>query len=150
MNNLTSERTFRRACVDEGRGARPRFLRIAAGILAASIGLALGSCKPPTSEDDSQNADLRSLTVSSGVLSPSFSPHTTNYSLSVGSAVSVITVSAVPGGSGAKAEVRANGRNWAGIANGAPSGPLDLVVPTWWRYESRRVTAQLSRPTPSA
>jgi gliding motility-associated-like protein len=69
--------------------------------------------------DPSTNANLGNLTVSPGVLSPSFSTSTTAYTASVGSASSIIvTATAADAGT-----IRINGTS---VASGSPSGSIPL------------------------
>jgi len=69
------------------------------------------------------NANLASLTLSSGTLSPTFAAATISYTASVANSVSSITVTPVT--SDPSATVTVNG---AAVAYGATSGPISLAV----------------------
>ena len=71
----------------------------------------------------SSNADLASLTLSEGTLSPAFSPTTLSYSASVPGSVNTLQVTPTPVDD--KASVQVNG---ATVASGAPSDPIALQV----------------------
>ena len=75
-----------------------------------------GKCK-------SANADLSSLTLSSGTLSPAFASGTTSYTASVANSVSSITVT--PTASDTNASITVNGN---AVASGAASGSISLNV----------------------
>ncbi|MDG0811145.1 cadherin-like beta sandwich domain-containing protein [Cohnella rhizosphaerae] len=71
----------------------------------------------------SGNASLSSLTLSSGVLSPTFAPGTTSYAASVANGVSSIAVT--PTVSDSNATVKVNGTT---VTSGAASGAITLSV----------------------
>ena len=72
------------------------------------------------------NANLSSLTLSSGSLSPVFSTGTTSYTTSVTSGTSSITVTPTAADSGATVQVRVNGGSWSSVTSGSASGVLAL------------------------
>ena len=93
--NRVTRLSFRTAY---GRGEGGTMSRTAVtAFIVAAIVLVLSGCKnvlgPNGDNGASTNADLSALTVSSGTLSPSFSPGTTAYSVSVAHGVDSITVS---------------------------------------------------------
>jgi hypothetical protein len=69
-------------------------------VLGAAAALSLAGCAQ-AGPVASTNADLASLTVSSGTLSPAFDAATTDYAVSVDNSVATITVSGVAADSGA-------------------------------------------------
>jgi formylglycine-generating enzyme required for sulfatase activity len=68
---------------------------------------------------NSTNADLSSLTLSSGVLSPTFSSITTSYTASVDNTVSSITLTPTKAQANATTEVRVNNGTYSGVTSGA-------------------------------
>jgi spore germination protein GerM len=88
----------------------------------------------------STNADLSSLALSSGTLSPAFASGTISYTASVANTVSSITVTPTRAHSGASIQVRVNSGSWSNVASGSPSGPLALNVGS--NTVDVRVTAQ--------
>ncbi|MGC5326213.1 tandem-95 repeat protein [Brevibacillus sp. SYSU BS000544] len=75
----------------------------------------------------SHNTQLSGLSVSSGTLTPSFTPATTAYSANVASNVSSITVTPVKADVEASVEVRVNSGAYTPVT-GATSGDLSLAV----------------------
>ncbi|MEJ7627581.1 MAG: cadherin-like beta sandwich domain-containing protein [Ferruginibacter sp.] len=73
----------------------------------------------------SNNADLSNLTLSSGLLSPTFTSNTTSYTASVANSVSSLTVT--PTSSQASATITVNG---IAVTSGSPSGSISLNVGT--------------------
>jgi len=71
----------------------------------------------------SGSPDLSALSISSGTLTPAFSPATTNYSANVSNATTSVTVT--PTTVDTSAAVKVNGTT---VASGSPSGPISLVV----------------------
>ena len=69
------------------------------------------------------NADLSNLTISSGSLSPTFSPGTTSYSVSVANSVSSVTVTPTKAHAGAIIMV-----NGTVVSSGTSSGAISLSV----------------------
>jgi gliding motility-associated-like protein len=112
---------------------------VASGSPSASIPLAVGSNTITTvvtaqngttkiytvtvTRAASANADLASLVLSSGTLTPAFAPTTTSYTASVGNATTSITLT--PTVSDATATVTING---ATVASGSPSASIPLAV----------------------
>jgi hypothetical protein len=88
----------------------------------------------------SSNADLSSLAISSGVLSPSFSPATTSYSTAVPNGDFSMVVTPRAANANATIEVRSNGGNFSTLVSGASSESLALAVGT--NQIEIRVTAQ--------
>jgi formylglycine-generating enzyme required for sulfatase activity len=84
-----------------------RFLK-AGGRIAVLGGLVLalflGGCADPNGSDKSSDATLKSLGISSGTLSPAFSPETTDYTVAVGNEISSITLTAATNHAGASAQ----------------------------------------------
>ncbi len=74
------------------------------------------------------NADLSSLTLSSGALSPVFASGTTSYATGVAYNVSSLTVTATAAEITSTVQVRVNGNTYATVAGGSESGVLDLNV----------------------
>jgi hypothetical protein len=72
---------------------------------------------------NSANADLSSLVLSLGTLSPSFSPAVTVYSVSVADSVSSVTVTPTAADAGASITVQG-----LGVVSGLPSGSITLVL----------------------
>ena len=76
----------------------------------------------------SGNANLSNLTLSSGSLSPTFSAGTTDYTASVVSGVTSVTVTPTAVDSGASIQVRVNGGSWSDVSSGSVSSALALNV----------------------
>jgi hypothetical protein len=76
----------------------------------------------------STNANLNSLTLSSGTLSPTFSSAATIYTASVTNPISGITVTPTRAQANATIAVRVNGGSYASVTSGSPSGLLLLNV----------------------
>jgi len=76
-----------------------------------------------TATRQSANAFLGSLHLSAGVITPTFSPATNNYSANVNTTITSITVT--PGTSDANATVTVNG---TAVASGSASGPIALAL----------------------
>jgi uncharacterized delta-60 repeat protein len=74
------------------------------------------------------NSDLAGLTISSGSLSPAFSPSVTSYTTSVAYGVSTVTVTPTVAQAGATIQVRVNGGSWQDVLSGFASAPLALTV----------------------
>jgi len=75
----------------------------------------------------STNANLSSLVLSSGTLSPTFASGTTVYTASVSNATSSITVTPTVADATATVQVRVNGGSFASVTSGSPSGSLALT-----------------------
>jgi hypothetical protein len=88
----------------------------------------------------STNADLSSLTLSSGTLSPSFASGTTAYTASVANTVASITVTPTRAQANATIEARINGGTYTAVTSGSASGTLALNVGS--NTVEVRVTAQ--------
>lgn len=78
----------------------------------------------------SNDASLSALTMSSGTLSPIFSPNTTTYSANVLSSVGVVTFTATASELNASLRIRINGNPYIFTNNGSPSGGMVLNVGT--------------------
>ena len=76
------------------------------------------------------NANLRSLTLSAGTLTPTFAPNDTEYTTSVAYAVMSLTVTAETEHGAASIAVQVNGGGFASAPSGSPSGPLAINVGT--------------------
>lgn len=78
-----------------------------------------------TRDEPSSNADLSSLSLSSGTLSPEFDPTNGHYNATVAGVVSTVSITAVPADPGAVIEF-----NFGGFVVGAgnTSGPLNLKI----------------------
>jgi len=76
----------------------------------------------------STNANLSSLTVSIGTLTPAFNPGTNSYSLAVSNIVSSITLTSVVADATATISNRINGGPFTALASGVASGPVALNV----------------------
>lgn len=76
----------------------------------------------------STNANLASLTLSSGTLSPAFDSNTVSYAASVSNATASITVTPTLAQANATNQVRVNGGLYSGVVSGSPSGALALNV----------------------
>lgn len=74
------------------------------------------------------NTDLRSLSLSAGSLTPSFSPAVTDYSSFVANAISSTTVSPTVADSDARIEVALRFGKFSPVASGAASSPLALNI----------------------
>jgi gliding motility-associated-like protein len=74
----------------------------------------------------SDNADLSSLTLSSGTLAPVFDAGTITYTASVGSAVSSITVTSVLADASATMAIQVNGGGFTTVTSGTASSALAL------------------------
>ena len=74
----------------------------------------------------SNNADLSSLALSAGTLSPVFAAGTTAYTATVLKASAAITVTPTAAESHATLQVRVNGGSYASVASGSASGSLSL------------------------
>ncbi len=89
----------------------------------------------------SSNANLSSLKVSAGSLSPAFSPSTTSYTVNVGENVTVCTVSATPQDSGATVSVSGSknlsvGKNVRTVTVTAENGTKKSYTITIYRSSS--------------
>ena len=76
----------------------------------------------------SSNADLSSLTISSGTLSPTFASGTTEYTISVANSVTSITVTSTVAESNATVQVQVNSGSYSTVTSGVASGSLALNV----------------------
>lgn len=76
----------------------------------------------------SSNADLTSLTISAGNMSPIFAPGTISYAASVPNVNSSITVTPEKAHPGASIQVRVNGGSFSNVTSGSASGALALNV----------------------
>ncbi len=76
----------------------------------------------------STNANLSALTLSSGILSPTFASGTTNYTASVLNAINSITLTPTREQVHATIAVQVNDGGFTAISSGSPSGPLSLNV----------------------
>jgi hypothetical protein len=74
----------------------------------------------------SPEAELASLALSTGDLSPTFSPATNAYSAIVPYSTTSVTVTAVKAHAGASLHVRVNGGSYGSVVSGNPSGALAL------------------------
>ncbi len=74
----------------------------------------------------SANADLNTLTLSSGTLSPIFSRNTLSYTANVSSSTASITLTPTKAQANATIEVRVNNGAFAAVNSGSPSGSLAL------------------------
>ncbi len=72
------------------------------------------------------NANLSSINISNGAISPSFTANTAAYTASVSNATTSITVTPTSEISGATVQVRVNGGSYATVASGAASSTLNL------------------------
>jgi hypothetical protein len=95
------------------------------GLLVVSVLLlvAFPACIPNSDNGSGPNraADLASLKVSEGALSPSFNPDVGNYVISVGSSVTTILVTATAADS--RASLRINNQS---AISGQPFGPIPM------------------------
>lgn len=82
----------------------------------------------PQTNNSSSDAGLASLTVSSGALSPSFTPETLAYALAVSSSTDGITVTPTARSSLAAIRIRINGGAYAAVPSQSASGTLPLNV----------------------
>lgn len=94
----------------------------------------------------SQNANLQSLKLSAGTLSPAFSAKTTSYTVTVENRVSSLTISAVPADSGASVSVSGGaalsvGSNKRTITVTAPGGATKVYTITITRKSAPSSTA---------
>jgi len=87
--------------------------------------LKLLHCSTPDCLADTSNADLSSLVVSVGLLTPPFDSSTTSYSVNVENSVTEITVT--PTAADAAATITVNGST---VASGTASAPIALAVGT--------------------
>src|SRR5205085_7715566 len=76
----------------------------------------------------SANANLSSLSLSVGTLSPSFDPSVTSYTASVSNATNSITVTPTSADMSSTIQVRVNGGSYSAVPSGMPSGSLALNV----------------------
>lgn len=74
------------------------------------------------------NADLSSLTLSSGTLSPSFNSTTTSYSVTMDNAADWITVTPTAAQANATIEVRVNDGTYANVPSSSASAALALNI----------------------
>ncbi|MFY8187349.1 MAG: cadherin-like beta sandwich domain-containing protein [Flavobacterium sp.] len=88
----------------------------------------------------SNNANLSALTISAGVISPTFAAATTAYTASVTNATTSVTVTATRAEANATLEARVNGGTFATITNATASSALALSVGS--NTIDVRVTAQ--------
>lgn len=76
----------------------------------------------------STNANLSSIAISSGVLSPTFSPNTISYFDTVGNSISSITLNTITSDTTANVKIRINNGAYTNISNGTASLALPLNV----------------------
>ena len=76
----------------------------------------------------STNADLSTLTLSSGTLSPTFASAATAYAVSVSNATTSINVTPTRSEANATIAARVNGGSYAAVSSGTASASLPLVV----------------------
>ncbi|MFN3589623.1 MAG: LamG-like jellyroll fold domain-containing protein, partial [Spirosomataceae bacterium] len=76
----------------------------------------------------SSNANLSSLSISSGTLSPTFSSGTTTYTAFVPNSTESITVTPTREEANATIQVRINGGTYTAVTSGSSSGSLNLNV----------------------
>lgn len=95
----------------------------------------------------SSNADLSSLSLSAGTLTPAFSAGTTSYTTSVGNSVYSIFVSAVPVEPQAKLEIVANGISVTGAVylNNIGSNRVSVKVTAPDNLSSKTYTIDVNR-----
>lgn len=76
----------------------------------------------------SSNANLNSLTLSTGALAPVFDSATTSYTTNVGNAISTLTVTPTVADNTATVQVRVNGGAYTTTTSGSPTAALSLSV----------------------
>lgn len=95
--------------------------------VTAQDGVTAGNHTVIVSRQRSSNAELSSLAISAGALSPAFESSTANYSLTVPNSLVSTTVNATKATSGGKIEVRVNQGAFAAITTAKASAALALV-----------------------
>jgi hypothetical protein len=76
----------------------------------------------------SNNANLSAISLSNGMLSPSFNSSTISYATSVANSISSITVTPTKSDANASMHVRVNGGTYASVTSGSASSALSLNV----------------------
>ena len=87
-----------------------------------------GSFTVSVLRNTSNNADLSALTISTGVLSPTFDAATIAYTSNVGNATTSVTVTPTQADINATIQVRVNGGTYATVLSGSASSALPLNV----------------------
>ncbi|WP_438346995.1 cadherin-like beta sandwich domain-containing protein [Paenibacillus sp. FA6] len=144
VGNSVSNLTVTPAVADSGATVTVNGIPVVSGSASGVIGLSVGSSNTitvvVTAQDGvttktytlnvtrasaplSSNADLSSLVLSSGSLSPTFASGTITYTASVGNSISNLTVTPAVADSGATVTV-----NGTEVATGAESEAIDLNV----------------------
>ncbi|MDR0570724.1 MAG: S-layer homology domain-containing protein [Clostridiales Family XIII bacterium] len=106
-----------------------------------SFYLANASLAPSESNPASSNANLRSLTVSQGTLTPAFSPLTSEYAVSVSNSVTSINISATPYYSDSTVE----GAGTKALATGANVFTIKVTAADGVSVETYQVTVNRAR-----
>jgi hypothetical protein len=98
------------------------------GFTSAGTCTSDAGCKFIAKYTPSSNADLSSLALSSGTLTPPFASAATAYTASVANNVTGLFVTPTAADAGAAIKIRVNGGIWSAVTSGSPSwvSPLNL------------------------
>lgn len=126
VSDTTATVTVNGAVVASGSASGPITLAVGNNVVTTVVTAQDGTTKTYTvtiARAASANADLSSLRLSAGTLSPAFASGTTTYTSSVPNATTSLTLT--PGASDTTASITVNG---VAVASGAASGPIALAV----------------------
>ncbi|WP_429126125.1 cadherin-like beta sandwich domain-containing protein [Ensifer sp. 4252] len=126
VSDATATVTVNGAAVASGAASGPITLAVGTNVVTAAVTAQDGTSKTYTvtvTRAPSANADLSSLSLSAGTLSPAFASGTTTYTSSVPNATTSVTVT--PDVSDATATIMVNG---GVVASGAASSTIALAV----------------------
>jgi gliding motility-associated-like protein len=126
QNNANASITVNNVAVTSGSASQAIPLAVGTNTIIVSVTAENGSTKPYTitvTRQASSDAGLAGLMLSSGSLNPTFATGTTNYTASVGNALTSITLT--PTVSDATAAITVNG---SPVTSGTASSPIALTV----------------------
>lgn len=126
VSDTTASVTVNGATVGSGSASGPIVLAVGANVVTMAVTAQDGTTKSylvTVTRAASANADLASLSLSAGTLSPAFASGVTTYTAAVPNTTTSLTVT--PGASEATATVTVNG---ATVAPGSASGTIALAV----------------------
>jgi hypothetical protein len=131
--NIAKWDGFAWSALGTGTNDTVRAIAVSGSILHAggyftSAGTCTSGCNRIARYDLASNANLSSLELSSGTLSPSFSPTVITYTAGVGNGVTDLTVTPAVADLGATIQMRINSGAWSAVPSGSPSDVLSLNV----------------------
>jgi hypothetical protein len=101
-----------------------RFTKICAFFAVLLPALALSGCEQPGGINLEQDAALKSLSLSAGILRPAFNAGTTAYTVTVNNSIDTIIITAVPNSE--RASVNSGGKISRPLSEG--ENEIDIVV----------------------